>query len=66
MSAQIRMLYAGRASGRDVLVWTLPEGKLTLTSNLLNGSLILADERMEADIKVYCKAVNSKDCITCW
>ena len=69
-SAQVSTLYADKKSGPDVLVWTLPDGKLTLTNNPINGSLIFSNEKMEADIKAYvkayCKTVNTKDKITCW
>lgn len=69
-SGQARTLYAGKTSAADVLTWTLPDGKLTLTNNPLNGSLILSNAKTEADIrayvKAYCKTVNTKDRITCW
>jgi hypothetical protein len=69
-SEQIRTLYADKKSGPDVLVWKLPDGKLTLTANALNGSLILSNEKVEADIKAYvkayCKTVNTPGHVTCW
>jgi hypothetical protein len=67
---EIRTLMADNASGPDVLVWKLPDGKLTLNTNAINGSLILSNEKMEADIKTYvkayCETVNTPGHITCW
>ena len=69
-SEEHRTLYAEKKPGNDVLVWKLPDGKLTLTANALNRSLILSNEKMEADIKAYvkayCKKINSPGHITCW
>jgi hypothetical protein len=68
-SAEHRTLLAD-ASGNDVLIWRLPEGTLTLTTNPLNRSLILSSAKMEADIKAYvkayCKAINTKTRTSCW
>jgi hypothetical protein len=69
-SEEHRSLYASKTSGNDVLVWKLPDGKLTLTANPLGGALILSNEKMEADIKAYvkayCKTINTPGHITCW
>lgn len=67
---ELRTLMADKASGPDVLVWTLPDGKLTLNANVINGSLILSNQKMETDIKTYvkayCETVNTPGHITCW
>lgn len=69
-SQELRTLLADSASGPDVLVWSLPNGKLTLNTNLINGSLILSNEKMEANIKTYikeyCETVNTPGHIICW
>ena len=69
-SQELRTLMADKASGPDVLVWKLPDGKLTLNANVINGSLILSNEMMEADIKTYvkayCETINTPGHITCW
>jgi hypothetical protein len=69
-SAEQRTLLADKKSGPDVLIWKLPDGTLTLNANALYGSLILANEKVEADIKAYvkayCKTVNTPGHITCW
>ena len=69
-SQEQRTLFADKKSGNDVLIWKLPEGKLTLTAIAINGSLILSDEKMEADvrtyIKDYCKSINTPGHIVCW
>jgi hypothetical protein len=69
-SQELRSLLADKASGPDLLVWKLPEGKLTLNANAINGSLILSNEKMETDIKTYikayCETVNTPGHITCW
>ena len=69
-SQELRTLMADKASGPDVLVWKLPDGKLTLNTNVINGSLILSNEMMEAEIKTYvkayCETINTPGHITCW
>ena len=69
-SQELRTLMADKASGPDVLVWKLPDGKLTLSTNPINASLILSNEKMETDIKTYvkayCETVNTPGHITCW
>ena len=69
-SREQRTLLADKKSGNDVLIWNLPTGKLTLTAIAINGSLILSDEKMEADvrtyIKDYCKSINTPGHIVCW
>lgn len=69
-SREQRTLFADKKSGNDVLIWNLPTGKLTLTAIAINGSLILSDEKMEADvrtyIKDYCKSINTPGHIVCW
>jgi len=69
-SQEIRTLMSDEASGPDVLVWTLPDGKLTLNTSAINASLILSNEKMETDIKAYvkayCETVNTPGHITCW
>ena len=69
-SQELRTLMADKASGPDVLVWKLPDGKLTLNTNVINGSLIFSNEKMETDIKAYvkayCETVNTPGLITCW
>jgi hypothetical protein len=69
-SREQRTLLADKKSGNDVLIWNLPTGKLTLTAIAINGSLILSDEKMEADvrtyIKGYCKSINTPGHIVCW
>jgi hypothetical protein len=69
-SREQRTMFADKKSGNDVLIWNLPTGKLTLTAIAINGSLILSDEKMEADvrgyIKSYCKTINTPGHIVCW
>ena len=69
-SREQRTMFADKKSGNDVLIWNLPTGKLTLTAIAINGSLILSDEKMEADvrtyIKDYCKTINTPGHIVCW
>ena len=69
-SREQRTMFADKKSGNDVLIWNLPTGKLTLTAIAINGSLILSDEKMEADvrtyIKGYCKSINTPGHIVCW
>jgi len=69
-SREQRTLLADKKLGNDVLIWNLPTGKLTLTAIAINGSLILSDEKMEADvrtyIKDYCKSINTPGHIICW
>ncbi len=69
-SHEQRTMFADKKSGNDVLIWNLPTGKLTLTAIAINGSLILSDEKMEADVKTYikdyCKSINTPGHIVCW
>jgi hypothetical protein len=69
-SERRRTLYAGKTAGDDVLIWKLPDGKLTLTANAMNASLILSNDKIEAEIrayvKAYCKTVNTPGHIVCW
>jgi hypothetical protein len=69
-SREQRTMLADKKSGNDVLIWNLPTGKLTLTAIAINGSLILSDEKMEADVKTYikdyCKSINTPGHIVCW
>jgi len=69
-SREQRALFADKKSGNDVLIWNLPAGKLTLTATAINGSLILSNEKMEADVKTYikdyCKSINTPGHIVCW
>jgi hypothetical protein len=69
-SREQRTLFADKKSGNDLLIWNLPTGKLTLTAVAINGSLILSDEKLEADvrtyIKDYCKSINTPGHIVCW
>jgi hypothetical protein len=69
-SREQRTLFADKKSGNDVLIWNLPAGKLTLTAIAINGSLILSNEKMEADVKTYirdyCKSINTPGHIVCW
>lgn len=69
-SREQRTLFADKKSGNDVLIWNLPGGKLTLTAIAINGSLILSDEKMEAEVKTYvkdyCKSINTPGHIVCW
>jgi hypothetical protein len=69
-SREQRTMLADKKSGNDVLIWNLPTGKLTLTAIAINGSLILSDEKMEADvrtyIKGYCKSINAPGHVVCW
>ena len=69
-SREQRTMFANKKSGNDVLIWNLPTGKLTLTAIAINGSLILSDEKLEADvrtyIKDYCKSINTPGHIVCW
>lgn len=69
-SREQRTLFADKKSGNDVLIWNLPGGKLTLTAIAINGSLILSNEKMEADVKTYvkdyCKSINTPGHIVCW
>ena len=69
-SREQRTLFADKKSGNDVLIWNLPGGKLTLMAIAINGSLILSNEKMEADVKTYvkdyCKSINTPGHIVCW
>jgi hypothetical protein len=63
-------LYADKGQKNDLLVWRIDGNKLTFVSNTLDASLVLSNERTEAEIKKYikeyCKTVNTQGHIVCW
>lgn len=65
-----RTLFADKGQKNDLLVWRINGNKLSFESNSATPTLVLSNDRMEAqvqkDAKEYCKTVNTKEHIVCW